>query len=125
MHARDHLTYSARTYTHAFCVNRVRGKEDSSKQRGLRSMVPYPAFLIIGQSTNQYRKHVDHKGGYDSMEDDVQHMEADRVQASCYEVVQPAAAREKERDLLFNAWHMWERAGASVRLWGAEANYWG
>lgn len=50
-------------------------------------MVDYPTLLIIGQSTDQYRKHVNHKGRYDSMEDDVQHMEANRVQASSYEVV--------------------------------------
>lgn len=62
-------------------------KEQGSKQRGLWSMVEYHTLLIIGQPTNQYGKHINHKGRYDSMEDDVQCMEANRVQASSHEVV--------------------------------------
>lgn len=64
-------------------------------------MVQYPALLIIGQSTNKHSKHVDHEGRYDSMEDDVQHMEANRVKASHYEVVQPTTAR-REKNLMLN-----------------------
>lgn len=80
--------------TYTFCVDGVCGKQEGSKQRGLGSVVQYPTILIMGQSTNQYSKHVNHEGRYDSMEDDVQHMEANRVQASRQEVVQPARARE-------------------------------
>lgn len=68
-------------------------KEEGSQQRGLGGMVNYCTLLIIGQPTNQYGKHINHKGRYDSMEDDVQHMEANRVQASCQEVVQSATER--------------------------------
>lgn len=91
MHINKHFNS---TYT--FCVNWVCGKEDGSKQRGLRSVVQYPPLLIVGQSTNKYCKHVNHKGGYDSMEEDVQHMEANGVKASRYEVVQPATARQEK-----------------------------
>lgn len=79
--------------TYTFCVNWVHGKEEGGKQRGLGSVVQHPALLIIGKSPNQYSKHINHQGRYDSMEDDVQHVEADRVQASCQEVVQPATGR--------------------------------
>lgn len=68
-------------------MNWVCSKEEGSKQRGLRSMVKYHTLLITGQPTNQYGKHINHKGRYDSMEDDVQRMEANRVQASSQEVV--------------------------------------
>lgn len=78
---------------YTFCVDWVCSKEEGSKQRSLGSVVQNPIALIIGQSTNQYSKHINHKGGYDSMKDNVQHMEADRVQASCQEVVQPADTR--------------------------------
>ena len=71
-------------------MDRVCGKEEGSEQRGCGSLVHYPTLLIVGQSTNQNSKHVDHKGRYDGMEDDVQHVEANRVQASSHEVVQPA-----------------------------------
>lgn len=70
-------------WTYTFCVDRVCSKEEGSKQRGLGSVVQYLTLLIISQSANQYSKHVNHKGRYDSMEDDVQHMETNRVQASC------------------------------------------
>ena len=58
-------------------------------------MVLYPSFCIIGQSSSQNGKHVNHEGGYDCMKEDIQHMEANRVQTSHQEVVQPTAAREE------------------------------
>lgn len=79
--------------TYTLCVDWVCSKEQGSKQRGLGSVVQNPTLLVIGKSPNQYSKQVDHKGGYDSMEDDVQHVEADRVQASCQEVVQSVIGR--------------------------------
>lgn len=69
-------------------MNWVRGKEEAGKQRGLWGVVQHPTLFVIGKSSNQYGKHISHKGGYDSMEDDVQHVEANRMQASCQEVVQ-------------------------------------
>lgn len=65
----------------------MRSKEDGSEKRGLGSEVQRPAFLIVGQSADQNSKHINHEGRYDSMEDDVQHMEANGVQASGHEVV--------------------------------------
>lgn len=82
-------------------MNRVCGKEESSKQRGLRRKVEYLSPLIIGKSPSQNSKHVNHKGRYGSMKDDVQHMEANRMQASCQEVVQP----EKGKTEISNAKH--------------------
>lgn len=80
-------------FTYTFCVNRVHGKEEASEQRGLGSLVQHSTFFIIGKSPNQYSKHINHKGGYDSMEYNVQHMKANRMQASCQEVVQPEKGR--------------------------------
>lgn len=71
------------------------GKEEGSEQRGLGSVVQHPTLLIMGKSPNQNSKHINHKGRYDRMEDDVQHVEANRVQASRQEVVQPATGREE------------------------------
>lgn len=48
--------------TYTFCVNWVCGKEEGSKQGGLGSVVQHPTPFIIGQSTNQYSKHVNHEG---------------------------------------------------------------
>ena len=75
--------------TYTFCVDRMCSKEQGSEQRRLRSVVHQPICLIIGQSTNQYRKHINHEGGYGGMEDNVKDVEADRVQASRQEVVEP------------------------------------
>lgn len=79
--------------TYTFCVNWMCSKDQGSKQRGLGSMVKCHTLLIMGQATNQYGKHINHKGRYDSMEDNVQHVEANGVQASRQEVVEPATAR--------------------------------
>lgn len=79
-------------------MNWVRGEEEASKQRGLGSVVQHPTLLIIGKPPNQYSKHINHKGRYDSMEDDVQHMEANRMQASRQEVVQPVKGRREIRN---------------------------
>ena len=71
------------------------GKEEGGEQRGLRSVVQHPTLLIMDKSPNKYSKHVNHKGRYDRVEDDVQHVEANRVQASRQEVVQPATGGEE------------------------------
>lgn len=63
-------------------MNWVCGKEEASKQRRLWGVVQHPTLFIIAESSNQYGKHIDHKGRYDSVEDDVQHVEANRMQAS-------------------------------------------
>lgn len=85
-------------FTYTFCMNWVRGEEEASKQRGLGSVVQHPTLLIIGKTPNQYSKHINHKGRYGSMEDDVQHMEANRMQAPRQEVVQPVKARQEIRN---------------------------
>lgn len=71
-------------------MDRVRGEEQGGEQRGLGGVVQNAALLVVRQATDQYRKHVRHEGRYDSVEKDVQHVEANRVQASRQEVVQPA-----------------------------------
>lgn len=68
--------------TYTLCMNWMCSKEKSSKQRGLRCEVQHPSILVICKSPSQYSKHVDHKCRYGSMEDDVQHVEANRIQAS-------------------------------------------
>lgn len=80
-------------FTYTFCMNWVCGKEKASKQRRLWGVVQHPTLFIIGESSNQYGKHIGHKGRYDSMEDDVQHVEANRMQASHQEVVQSEKGR--------------------------------
>lgn len=74
-------------------MNWVCGKEEASKQRRLWGEVQHPTLFIIAESSNQYSKHISHKGRYDSMEDDVQHVEANRMQSSCQEVVQSEKGR--------------------------------
>lgn len=79
-------------------MDRVRGEEQGGEQRSLGGVVQYPALLVIRQSTDQYSKHVNHEGRNDSVEDDVQHVEANGVQASRQEVVQPATARGRGKN---------------------------
>lgn len=76
-------------------MNWMCSKEESSKQRGLRCKVGHPPLLIIGKSPSQYGKHINHKCRYGSMEDDVQHVEANRIQASSQEVVQSRKEKMK------------------------------
>lgn len=74
-------------------------KEESSKQRRLRCEVKHPPLVIMGKSSSQYRKHIDHKCRYGCMEDDVQHVEANRIQASSQEVVQSRKETRKYVEL--------------------------
>lgn len=84
---------NAVVFTYTFCVDWMCSKEQGSKKRRLGSKVHPLPVLIAAQSTNQYSKHINHEGGYDSVEDDVQDMETNRMEASSYEVVQSAMAR--------------------------------
>lgn len=79
--------------TYTFCVNWVRSEEEGGKQRGLGSVVQDPTRLIIGEASNQYRENVNHEGGYDSVKEDVQHVEAYWVQAARQEVVESEIKR--------------------------------
>lgn len=81
--------------TYALCMNWMCSKEESSKQRGLWCKVQHPSFVVISKSSSQDSKDIDHKCRYGSMEDDVQHVEADRIQASSQEVVQPKVEKSK------------------------------
>lgn len=73
------------------------GKQQASEQRGLGRAVQHPAPLVAGQSTSQDGKHVDHEGRDNSVQDDVQDVEADGMQASRQEVVQPEETTQRQR----------------------------
>lgn len=81
--------------TYTLSVNWMCSKDEPSKHRGLGCEVQHSSLVIICKSPSQYSKHVDHKCRYGSMEDDVQHMKANRVQASSQEVVQPKKEKKK------------------------------
>lgn len=75
--------------TYTLSMNWMCSKDEPSKHRGLGCEVQHPSLVIICKPPSQYSKHIDHKCRYGSMEDNVQHMKANRVQASSQEVVQP------------------------------------
>lgn len=87
------MTFPMSTYT--LSMNGMCSKDEPSKHRGLGCQVQHSSLVIVCKSPSQYSKHVDHKCRYSSMEDDVQHMEANRVQASSQEVVQPEKEKKK------------------------------
>lgn len=66
-------------YTYTFRVNWVCSKKKGSEQRRLGGTVNYSTLLIIGQSTNQNSKHINHECRDESMEDNVQQVKAKRV----------------------------------------------
>lgn len=70
-------------------MNWVSSKEEGSEQGGLGSVVHNATLVVMGESPDQDGKDVDHEGRNDSMEDDVQYVEANGVEASHQEVVQP------------------------------------
>lgn len=76
-------------------MNWMCSKEESGKQRGLWCKVQHPSLLIIGKSPSQYSKNISHKCRYGSVKDDVKHVEANRIQASSQEVVQPKKEKRK------------------------------
>lgn len=81
--------------TYTLSMNWMCSKDEPSKQRGLGCEVQHASLVIICKSPSQDSKHVDHKCRYDSMEEDVQHMKANRVQASSQEVVQPKKEKKE------------------------------
>lgn len=81
--------------TYTLSMNWMYSKDEPSKHRGLGCEVQHPSLVIICKPPSQYSKHVDHKHRYGGMEDDVQHMKANRVQASSQEVVQSKKEKKK------------------------------
>lgn len=80
--------------TYTLCVDRVCSEEEGCQERGFGSEVESSPLFIVSQAANKYSKHVNHQSWDDSMEDNVQYMEAHRVQPSGQEVVQPATTRK-------------------------------